>query len=172
MALLIRPPHPDRDEREAVLRVHRAAFGREDEARLVQQLHLSGRDVFELLAECDGTIVAHVAFSPVTIEHGEDGRARGLAPVAVLPAWQRQGIGTRLIGEALQALRAAALRGVVVLGDPTYYARFGFEPASRYGLHDIYGGGDAFMTLALYEGSMRGYRGRVDYAPEFANVTD
>jgi putative acetyltransferase len=172
MSLLIRQPHQSIDERNAILTVHRAAFGREDEARLVGQLYASGNHAFERLAEQDGEIIAHVLFSPVRVEHGDDGKALGLAPVAVVPDRQRHGIGTRLIEDALQVLRATPFRFVVVLGDPAYYGRFGFAPASRHGLHDTYGGGNAFMTLTLREGGLDGYRGQVDYAPEFAILSD
>lgn len=165
MSLLIRRPRPDPDDLNEILAVHRAAFGREDEARLVEQLRASGRNTFELLAEQQGEIVAHVLFSPIRVEHGDDDQALGLAPMAALPAWQRRGVGTTLIHDALQALAASPFRAVVVLGDPAYYGRFGFTPASAFHLHDIYGGGDAFMALALCEGGLHGYRGQIDYAP-------
>jgi putative acetyltransferase len=170
MNLLIRQPHAS--EREAILAVHRAAFGRDDEARLVQQLHAAGRNSAEWLAEQDGDIIAHVLFSPIRIEHGDDGKSLGLAPMAVVPTWQRRGVGAQLIHAALQALRSTDFRSIVVLGDPGYYGRFGFVPASNHGLHDTYGGGDAFMILTLRDGTLTGYCGQVDYAPEFANLTD
>jgi putative acetyltransferase len=170
MSLLIRQPHAS--EREAILAVHRAAFGRDDEARLVAQLHAAGRNSAEWLAEQDGDIIAHVLFSPIRIEHGDDGKSLGLAPMAVMPAWQRRGVGKQLIHAALQALRSMDFRSIVVLGDPEYYGRFGFVPASSHGLHDTYGGGDAFMILTLRDGALQGYQGQVDYAPEFANLTD
>lgn len=170
MSLLLR--RPDADDLNEILTVHRAAFGREDEARLVEQLHASGRNTFELLAEQQGEIVAHVLFSPIHIEHGDNQQALGLAPMAVAPAWQRRGVGTALIHDALRALAISPFSAVVVLGDPAYYGRFGFTPASAFDLHDTYGGGDAFMALALREGGLHGYRGQVDYAPEFANLTD
>lgn len=169
----IRPPRPEPDELDAILAVHSAAFDREDEAQLVCRLHDAGDNAFELLAETHGQTVGHVLFSPVRIEHGDDGHVLGLAPVGVLPAWQRHGIGSLLIRQALEALRTAGtVRGVVVLGDPAYYTRFGFAPASRSGLHDIYDGGDAFMALALQSGGLDGYRGRVDYALAFDLLTD
>jgi putative acetyltransferase len=172
MPLLIRQPLTDTAEREAILAVHRAAFGRNDEAGLVEQLYAAGRNAFERVAEQDGDIIAHVLFSPIHIEHGDDGRVLGLAPMAVAPDWQRCGVGTQLVQDALQALSTSPFRSIVVLGDQAYYQRFGFVPASSYDLHDSYGGGDAFMALALHEGALDGYRGQVDYAPEFANLSD
>lgn len=153
--------------------VHRAAFGRDDEAVLVRHLQQAGDIRYELLAELHGEVVAHGVYSAVRIEHGDDGRVVGLAPVGVLPAWQGRGIGSALIRQSLDALRAAdIIRAVVVLGDPAYYTRFGFAPASQAGLHDIYGGGDAFMALALQPGGLDGYRGRVNYAPAFDLLTE
>lgn len=168
MTLVLRRLLPDPQELEATLAVHRAAFGRDDETRLVQRLRETGDSALEWLAEMDGQVVGHVTYSPVRIEHGDDGRALGLAPVGVLPAWQRRGIGRALIEASLAALRQDGQTPlVVVLGDPAWYGRFGFAPAAAVGLHDTYGGGDAFMALALRPAGLDGRRGRVDYATAF-----
>ena len=170
---MIHTRRPRPDELEAVLSVHYAAFGRDDEAELVRRLHEAGDNSYELLAETGTDVVGHVMYSPCRIEHGDDGHVLGLAPVGVLPAWQGQGIGGTLIRQSLDTLRSEGhVRAVVVLGDPAYYARFGFTPASRAHLHDTYGGGDAFMALALQPGGLDGYQGRVDYAPAFDLLTD
>ena len=172
MTPLLRSPRPDGADAAGILAVHRAAFGRDDEARLVAHLQAAGHNSFELLAEQDGAVVAHVLFSPIRSEHGDDGRALGLAPVAVLPGWQGRGIGTALIRQALAALHERGVPAVVVLGEPAYYARFGFAPASRHGLVDTYGGGDDFMALALRPDGLDGRHGRVDYAPAFDLLTE
>ncbi|HKR76881.1 MAG TPA: N-acetyltransferase [Rhodanobacter sp.] len=173
MTPILRRQRPGSQDLEAALAVHRAAFGRDDEARLVQRLRDDGDSALEWLAEVDGQVVGHVAYSPVRIEHGDDGRALGLAPVGVLPAWQRRGIGRALVDASLAALRQDGQTPlVVVLGDPAWYVRSGFTPASAAGLHDIYGGGDAFMALALHPGGLDGRRGRVDYAPAFDLLTE
>jgi putative acetyltransferase len=150
----------------AILAVHRAAFGRDDEAVLVQRLHDAGRAAVSLVAEHEGVIVGHVLFSPVTIEQGDDGKALGLAPVAVVPGHQHEGVGHALIEEGIGACFVADTRAIVVLGAPNYYARFGFSRASTHGL--TYGDSTAFMVLALTVDGLGEYRGRVDYAPEFA----
>jgi len=169
----IRRPRPDPDDLRHILAVHLAAFGREDEAALVRRLRDDGDSVFELLAEVHGDIVGHIQFSPVRIAHGDDGRVVGLAPLAVRPDWQRQGVGHALLEQSLAAMRAAGdTHAVVVLGDPAYYTRFGFEPASRHGLHDTYGGGDAFMAIALNPQGLHGYQGQVRYAPAFDLLTE
>ena len=97
-------------------------------------------------------IVGHVAFSPVSVD-GSDGGV-GLAPVAVLPVYRRRGVAARLVRDGLAVCAAMGVRFVVVLGEPAYYGRFGFVPARRWGLHDEYGGGDAFQALELQGGSL------------------
>lgn len=95
-------------------------------------LRASGRLALSLVAEHGGAIAGHVAFSPVTI--GDAAGWFALGPLSVAPQRQRQGIGAALIGQGLARLHAAGARGVVLLGDPGYYGRFGFaaDPALRY----------------------------------------
>jgi putative acetyltransferase len=103
------------------------------EGAIVDALRASGMLAVSLVAEDDGAIVGHVAFSPVTID-GHDRGWFGLGPVAVDPRFQRRGIGARLIEAGLAQLREAGAQGCVVLGDPGYYVRFGFasDPALIY----------------------------------------
>ncbi|WP_175684503.1 GNAT family N-acetyltransferase [Burkholderia anthina] len=129
-----------RDERasdvDAIGRVIVAAFADEPqhgqfERRIVDALRADGALGVSLVAERDGRIVGHVAFSPVAIG-GEPAGSQpwyGLAPLAVLPECQRQSIGAGLVRTGLDALRRLGARGCVVLGDPAYYTRFGFVPS-------------------------------------------
>lgn len=180
----------------AIRAVHAAGFPTDAEARLVDALRAAGRLTVSLVAEVEGQIVGHVAFSPVTVvgddqrddarrddessdsaSHGDqprDGGPRdnastgvGLAPVAVLEAHRRRGVAAALIGEGIAQCRAAGIDFIVVLGEPASYRRFGFEPASRFGLRDEYGGGDAFQVLQLSADSMPTGGELVKYAPEF-----
>jgi putative acetyltransferase len=150
----------------AIHAVHSAAFPTEEEARLVRLLRESGRLTLSLVAEVDGQIVGHVAFSPVTAATGAVGT--GLAPVAVLESHRRQGIAARLIEAGLAASREAGVGWAVVLGSPSYYGRFGFGPASAVGMVDEYGGGPAFQAVELIPGAMPVGAGLVRYGPEFA----
>ena len=149
--------------------VHEAAFPGPVEGRLVDALRAAGRLEVSLVAE-DGTaaILGHIAFSRVELAGTAGGV--GLAPVAVVPASQRQGIGARLVREGLHACRQAGYAFAVVLGDPAYYGRFGFAPARRWGLSDAYAGGEAFQAIELLAGAIPPGAGLVQYAPEFAIV--
>lgn len=163
----LRTEHPG--DEAGIHAVVAAAFPTDAEARLVDLLRDSGDLALSLVAVDENSrIVAHVAFSPVTTARGD--RGLGLAPVAVLPESQRRGIGSKLIRKALDRCRDGGAEWIVVLGEPSYYSRFGFEPAPRHGLHDEYGGGDAFQVLALVPGAIPRDAGLVRYAPAFASL--
>lgn len=154
----------------AIHAVHAASFPTEGEARLVDGLRAAGRLTLSLVAEADGAIVGHVGFSQVTVEAGTDGI--GLAPVAVLPDHRRRGVAAQLVREGLAACERMGHGFVVVLGDPDYYRRFGFRPACGRGLHDEYGGGDAFQVLELRPGALPQGGGTVRYEDEFAKLDE
>ena len=166
MALTIRPEEPV--DAVAIRRVLEATFPTAAEARLVDRLRAGGHLWISLVAEEDESVVGHIAFSPVRIdgqaveEHGV-----GLAPVAVLPDDQRRGIGSRLIREGLAACERAGYGFVVVLGEPAFYRRFGFDRADRRGLGNEYGVDLAFMVLELRNHAIPARGGVVRYGPEF-----
>jgi predicted N-acetyltransferase YhbS len=111
-----------------------SAYGHHNEADIVEALRASGALMVSLVVEADGAIVGHVAFSRVRIAEAE-GDWHGLAPLSVAPDWQGRGVGQALVREGLCVLEAIRAAGCVVLGDPAYYGRFGFESdgALRYG---------------------------------------
>jgi putative acetyltransferase len=150
----------------AIREIHAASFPTSAEARLVDLLRTAGQLNVSLVAEADGIIVGHVAFSRVTIQQGAVGL--GLAPLAVLESSRKQGIGAQLVKEGLAACKQAGFGWVVVLGDPNYYGRFGFCPAKDFGLSDEYGGGVAFQAMELLPGTMPVGAGLVKYVPEFS----
>lgn len=156
----------------AIAALNEAAFGQPGEAALVDALRAHGGLTLSLVAIAEDELVGHIAFSPVTITgDGAVRRAIGLAPMAVAPAWQRRGVGTRLVCEGLERLRATGALAVVVLGHPNYYPRFGFAPASRFGLRWEHPAPDeAFMALELLPGALTGTAGVVRYRPEFEVV--
>jgi putative acetyltransferase len=152
----------------AIREVQLAAFGHADEADLVDALRESGDAVLSLVAEESGRIAGHVLFSRLTIhaDHGEIVPALALAPMAVAPERQRQGVGTALLTEALHECRVRGERIVIVLGHLDFYPRFGFshERAARL---DSEFQCDAFMALELQADALQGLAGRVEYAAPF-----
>lgn len=154
----------------AISSVHEDAFPTSGEARLVELLRVSGNLTISLVAEVGSEVVGHVAFSPVVIADRLAGL--GLAPVGVIRCAQGRGYGRKLI-EA--GLKEAARRGdpfVVVLGEPAYYSRFGFRPASEWQLVDEYGGGPAFQAIELRKGAIPSSGGLARYGREFASLVD
>jgi len=167
-ACVIRPERPG--DIAAIHTLNVSCFHTDVEARLVDLLRDAGHLAVSLVAECDGAIVGHVAFSPVTAASGEAGV--GLAPLAAAEAYRNRGIGAALVEEGLLECERAGDGWVVVLGDPAYYRRFGFRPALESGLTDEYGGGDWFQVLELMPTALAGVAGLVRFAPEFDSLED
>lgn len=154
----------------AVRRVNEQAFERADEADLVDRLRERGRDYLALVALDGGEVVGHIAFSRITMDPAQPAlRALGLAPMAVLPAFQRRGIGKALVHAGLAACRERGIDAVFVLGHPDYYPQFGFVPAAPLGIDNAYGApADAFMVLELTAGALDGVSGTAQYDPALA----
>jgi putative acetyltransferase len=150
----------------AIHAVHVASFPTSVEADLVDQLRAAGRLPISLVAEADDAIVGHIGFSPVTV--GSEPAGMGLAPVAVIETYRRRGVAAELVRCGLKECRAAGVGWVVVLGDPTYYERFGFRPASAFGLSDEFNGGRHFQVVELIADQLPTGAGLVRYAPEFS----
>ncbi len=154
----------------AVRKLNIAAFGREGEANLVDRLRNSP-STLSFVAIVSNQIVGHILFSPVTINGASDHLFLGLAPVAVLPEYQQQGIGSLLIRHGLEQCDRLGCKAVVVLGHPEYYGRFGFIPARTKGLKCEYTVPDeAFMVMELENGTLEGCTGTVKYRSEFNDL--
>jgi putative acetyltransferase len=154
----------------AIHDIHKQAFNSLAEADLVDMLRANGKASISLVAvDDDDRILGHILFSPVTIEPAQRAiSALGLAPMAVLPEFQRQGIGSLLVSRGLEECRKAGHDCVVVLGHPRYYPRFGFAPASRYGIKSEFDVPDeAFMVLELNEKALPRREATAKYQPEF-----
>lgn len=160
------------EDHKSVRRVNELAFEQPNEADLVDALRANARPYVSLVAVVDELVVGHIFFSPVSIESENSAfTAMGLAPMAVLPEYQNQGIGSQLVREGLKECERLGEDIVVVLGHPNYYPRFGFAPASLKGLRSEYDVPDeVFMVLELREGALGGRRGLVKYHPEFGKV--
>jgi putative acetyltransferase len=167
--MLIRPEE-ERDS-TAVRAVNEAAFGRAAEARLVEELRTRARPVVSLVAEENGTVAGHLMFSPVLLSGQPELKIMGLGPMAVLPERQRQGIGTALARAGVDRCRDLGFGAAVVLGHPTYYSRFGFQPSALYGIAGEFDvPEEAFMVLELWPGFLRGASGLVRYHPAFSEL--
>ena len=154
---------------EAIHAVEEAAFGRAVEADQVDRVRRNGHTILSLVALVDGRVAGHILFSPLEIE-ATDGPVGGtiLAPLAVLPEFQRQGVGAALMEAGLDGCRALGIGCVILLGHPSYYPRFGFAPASRFGLRCGFEAPDeAFMALELTPGYLAGCAGLVRFSPEW-----
>lgn len=158
---------PERPEDAAVIHALTKAafdgmpFSDQTEARVIDALRAAGALTLSLVAAEADEIIGHVAFSPVTVNRGVAGWY-GLGPVSVWPARQRTGIGQALIRDGLRRLRALGAGGCVLLGDPAYYRRFGFERDP-----DLYVVGappGAFQRLSLNGPSPKG---QVSFHPAF-----
>lgn len=164
----IRPEQPD--DIAAVRMVNERAFGQGEEAEIVDALRAACPDAISLVAADGDQVVGHILFSPVSAS-GAAGpvQGMGLAPMAVLPARQRQGIGTRLVEAGLRILRDRTCAFVIVVGHPEFYPRFGFVPASRFGLECQWDGvpDEAFMAMILDDHATTGLTGTARYRSEF-----
>ena len=158
---------------EAVRRVNELAFGRTQEAALVEALRVSATPYVSLVAEDGGRVVGHIFFSPVRVQSEDAAHdAVALGPMAVLPDAQGRGVGSRLVLEGLEECRRRGHEVVFVLGHPEYYPRFGFVPTKARGITcEFPVPEEAFMLRELREGAAAARGGGVvKYHPEFGKV--
>lgn len=143
--------HARAADHAAIAEVVEAAFGQPDEARLVARLRADGDVLFELVALDEGRVTGHILFSRLWADSQHLYAA--LAPLAVRPGLQRTGVGSALARASLEQAREFGAHGVIVLGHPAYYPRFGFSAAAAANVRSIYAGGPGFMALALEPGA-------------------
>jgi putative acetyltransferase len=150
--------------------IHERAFRQPTEADAVDRLRLTCPEALSVVAEDDGRIVGHILFTPVVIDSPKRKvEGMGLAPMAVLPKCQRQGIGSKLVEHCLKILRERGCPFVIVLGHPEYYPRFGFVPASTYKLTSQWENvpDESFMIIVFDEEILQGVSGVARYRDEF-----
>lgn len=150
--------------------VNEKAFGKPQEANIVNNLRRNCDELLSLVAVENEKIVGYILFSPAIIE-GKHGiiKGMGLAPMAVMPEKQRQGIGSELVKIGIEYLKETKNLFIIVLGHPEYYPRFGFEPASRYRIKSQWEGvpDNAFMILWLDKTMVDKVSGVAKYRDEF-----
>ncbi len=152
-----------------IRKINTDAFGTSGEADFVEALREKASPLISLVAEKDGQLVGHIFFSPVQLAGCEKELALfGLAPMAVLPEWQKKGIGSKLVKEGLRRCTASGFDAVVVLGHPDFYPRFGFETSRIYGIKSEYDVPDnLFMVIELKKDSLKDVSGTIQYHEVF-----
>ena len=166
MTLLIRPENAA--DRDAIREVNQLAFGGDAEANLVDALRDGGFVTVSLVAETEAKVVGHILFSPVTVRTDNAAvEILSLAPMAVLPEFQRQGIGSALVKAGIETCRKLPYSSIVVLGHPDFYPGFGFSPDTACRLKCPFGSGNAWMALELGRESLKEVSGTVEYPPPF-----
>jgi putative acetyltransferase len=172
MMITIRPETTE--DYDAIHRVNFTAFGKENEPHLVETLRQAADAIPELslVAVVEGQVVGHILFSPITIEiQNGSVPALSLAPLAVLPEFQNQGIGSALVQSGLKECQRLGHGIVIVLGHPGFYPRFGFTPARARGIDSPFNvSDDVWMALELRPGALDSVRGRAKYPPAFDEV--
>lgn len=143
-----------------------------NEGKLVDKLRKAPTFIEELslVAELDGQVVGHILFTPIIIDNGQQQfRSLVLAPVSVLPEFQKRGIGGQLIRAGHQKAIELGFQSVILIGHPEYYPRFGYKPASTWGIKTHYElpSDDVFMAVELIEGALSNVSGMVIFPPEF-----
>jgi len=166
MQIIIRPELPE--DYASVEAIHTAAFRTDAESKVVNAIRENGNATISLVAVTDENVVGHILFSPVHTHPPTPEKGLGLAPLAVLPAHQKQGVGLQLIRAGLEQCRELGYDYAVVLGGPNYYMRFGFEKASTFGLRNEYGVDDEFMVLKF---KVLPAGGLVKYTAEFSQFS-
>lgn len=156
----------------AIHRVNQLAFGRVNEADLVNRLRREDTVILSLVAVQDEQVVGHVLITPVTVQSDDSQwQAVALGPMAVLPSHQKRGIGSALIRAAFEELKRLGHFVVIVIGHPEYYPRLGFVPSRPLGIRwEIDVPEEVFMVAELKEGALKGRAGVVRYHPAFNGV--
>lgn len=155
----------------AVEQITRSAFDEDAESKLIARLRKIANPVISLVAESGGSVIGHILFSPITLDANPSLQMMGLAPMAVKPDRQREGVGSALVRAGLENCRKINMGAVVVLGHPDYYPKFGFRPAVDFGIKSEYEVPDeAFMLLELQDDYLKEQSGIVKYHEEFSRL--
>ena len=130
-----------------IAEINTLAFGKTDEAALIQRLREASDVMFELVSEDDAGLQGHILYSRLWADNGQLYAA--LAPMSVHPAQQIKGLGSDLVRASLVSAREFGVHGVLVLGHPRYYPKFGFRAETASSVRSPYSGSPAFMALEI-----------------------
>lgn len=163
----VRPEEPP--DFDAVYRLNALAFGGNEEADLLGRMRKCV-PYYALVAEREGKVIGHIAFSGLTL-NGADANLAGLAPMAVLPEFQNQSIGSELVRRGLEWMKREGFGAVFLIGHPSFYPRFGFEPAGRLGFTcEFPAPDDAFLVCQLANGALPERGGLIEYNEAFKGL--
>lgn len=147
----------------------------ENESKLVELIRQSDNFIPELslVADKDGKLIGHILISTIDLLTAQGSvPTLGLAPMAVKPGYQQQGIGSELVKQALESCKALGYKHIFVLGHPKFYPKFGFVPSKKFDISPPFPvPEEVFMALELTEGSLAGLHGKIQYPPAFNSVT-
>ena len=155
---------------EEIYEVNKLAFGQENESRLVERIRKGDSFIPELslVAEASGRVVGHILFSEIKISGSSIFKTLILAPIAVIPELQRQGIGTELMKRGMKLASELGYDSIIVVGHKEYYPRFGFKKASSWNIKFPFEVPDeAFMAIELVGDALEGKSGTIIYPDEF-----
>ena len=156
----------------AIAEVNILAFGQENEAKLIEEIRGSQGYIpqLSLVAELDNLIVGHILFSYIDLIGEESLQVLALAPLAVIPQFQKRGIGSALVQAGLKKANAIKDALVIVLGHPHFYTRFGFEPSVNYKITSPFPVPDDVFMVKPLQNYQEKYQGKVVYPPAFLTV--
>ncbi|MFN6527721.1 N-acetyltransferase [Nostoc sp. ChiSLP03a] len=156
----------------AIAEVNTLAFGQENEAKLIEKIRYSDRYISELslVAEVENVVAAHILFSYIDLVGEETLQVLGLAPLAVHPQFQRQGIGSALIKAGLEIAELKKESIVIVLGHPHFYTRFGFQSSVVYEIESPFPVPEEFFMVKALQNYQKQYKGKVVYPDSFDEV--
>ncbi|BAY09916.1 GNAT family N-acetyltransferase [Calothrix sp. NIES-2098] len=156
----------------AIAEVNTLAFGQENEAKLIEEIRHSKRYIpkLSLVAEVESLVVGHILFSYIDLVGEETLQVLGLAPMAVLPNFQKQGIGSALVKAGLEIANARKEAIVIVLGHPQFYSRFGFKPSVNYEIESPFPVPEEYFMVKPLQNYQEIYKGKVVYPRAFESI--
>jgi Predicted acetyltransferase len=158
------------NDHKPIYDVNKLAFQQEDESKLIEKIRKGENFIpkLSIVAEIDNRIVGHILFSKIKIIGDSDYESLALAPMAVIPEFQRRGVGSELIKNGLDKAKKLGFDSIIVLGHKEYYPKFGFQRASKWGIKCPFEVPDeVFMAIELTEKALEGKAGTVEYPDEF-----
>jgi putative acetyltransferase len=158
---------------EKVYEINKLAFQQESESKIIEQIRKGNNFIPELslVAEVNSEIVGHILFSKIKIVGDSTFDSLALAPMAVIPEFQKRGIGSKLIRRGIEKAKELGFDSIIVLGHKDYYPKFGFQKASKWGIQCPFEAPEeAFMAIELTEKALDGKSGIVHYPDEFMEV--